>query len=169
MITSLDHIHIYAATPDETIGFYERHFGAERLGSLGRRGEGANHFLLLGGQVLVVGAFPDGMEPSEPPEAGDGALRNGFGVAHFGLQTPDLDALVARLEAAGIEIHAPAVQVGPIRYVYLSAPDGVVVELIELVLPAKLRPLRPVFDAYNRLIHLTKRAFASQLFRETEL
>jgi len=165
MITALDHIHLYAADPERTLRFYEDCFGAERLGALGNDHGDHNHFLLLGGQLLVVSAFPPDIEPADPPEVGDGARRAGFGVAHFGLQTADLAGVVAKLERAGVDVHSAPRGEGAIRYVYFSAPDGVVIELVQLVLPPKLEKLRPLFDAYNRAVHVTKRAFAKQLFR----
>jgi len=165
MITALDHIHIYAAEPEQTIRFYQDCFNAERMGTLPNRSGTGNHFLLLGGQVLIISAFPPGMSSSPPPEVGDGAVRAGFGVAHFGLQTSDLDAVVARLRERDAHVHDEPFQNGAIRFVYASAPDGVVLEIVELVLPDKLRRLKRVFNAYNKLVHITKRAFVSQLFK----
>lgn len=166
MITALDHIHLYAEDPEQTVRFWEDCFDAERLGTLPNKGGTGNHFLILGGQVLVVSAFPAGMKARPSPEVGVGALAAGFGVAHFGLQTSDLDAVIARLEARGVHVHDAPASTGPIRYVYASAPDGVVVELVELVLPGKLRLLRPAFDAYNKAVHLSKRAFVRRLFKK---
>lgn len=168
MIASLDHIHLYAEDPERTQRFYEDCFGAERLGTLPNKAGTGNHFLILGGQVLVVSAFPPGMNARPTPPVGDGALDAGFGVAHFGLQTTNLDAILERLEKQGVHIHDAPAGTGPIRYVYLSAPDGVVLELVELVLPRKLRFISPFFAAYNRLVHLSKRAFARQLFKKKQ-
>jgi len=165
MIPSLDHIHLYAESPDDTLAFYVRAFGAEHLGALPNGAGGDNHVLLLGGQVLVVSAFPHGMEPQPAPEAGPGALRSGFGVAHFGLQTRDLDALLEQLEAQGVRPQAPPAMAGSIRYVYVQAPDGVMLELLELVLSPKLRKLKPAFEAYNKAIHVSKRLFLRQLVK----
>jgi catechol 2,3-dioxygenase-like lactoylglutathione lyase family enzyme len=165
VITSIDHIHIHAADPWATIGFYESCLGAERLGSIPSGEGGENHGVLLGGQLLVISEFPPGMTPAAPPEAGDGALRAGFGVAHFGLQTTDLDGVLARLRDAGAHVHADARHVGSIRYAYATAPDGVVIELVELHLPAHLAPLLPLLNGVNRAIHLTRRALAKQLFK----
>ncbi len=166
VISALDHIHIYAADPEASLAFYRRHFGAETLGTLPNRAGTGNHFLILGGQYLVISAFPPSMEPREAPEPGDGALRTGYGVAHFGLQTDDLEGLVATLERADVHVHAPPTGQGAIRYAYISAPDGVVIELVQLVLPRKLAPLRPVFNGVNWAIHATRRAFARQLFKK---
>ncbi|MBW1687057.1 MAG: VOC family protein [Deltaproteobacteria bacterium] len=165
MITALDHIHVYASDPERTLRFYQDCFDAERMGTLPNKGGTGNHFLLLAGQVLVVSAFPPGMEPASAPDVGDGAVRSGFGVAHFGLQSSNLDADLVRLETQGVHVHDEPTRSGPIRYVYVSAPDGVVIEIVELILPAKLRRLRSAFNAYNKVVHASKRAFVRQLFK----
>lgn len=165
MITSVDHIHIHAADPMATIRFYESCLGAEHLGSIPSGEGGRNHGVLLGGQILVISEFPAGMTPADPPEAGEGALRSGFGVAHFGVQTTDLDGDLARLGEAGVHAHAEPRRTGSIRYAYVTAPDGVVIELVELHLPAPLARFVPVLNGVNRAIHLTRRALAKQLFK----
>ncbi|MFW2388634.1 MAG: VOC family protein [Polyangiales bacterium] len=165
MITSLDHIHIHAADPLATIRFYESCLGAEHLGSIPSGEGGKNHGVLLGGQLLVISEFPPGMTPSEPPEIGDGALRSGFGVAHFGVQTNDLDGALDRLRIAGAHVHSEARRTGSIRYAYATVPDGVVIELVELHLPARLAKLMPLLNGVNRTIHLTRKALAKQLFK----
>lgn len=148
-----------------TIRFYESCLGAEHLGSIPSGEGGRNHGVLLGGQILVISEFPAGMTPAEPPEAGEGALRSGFGVAHFGVQTTDLDGDLARLGKAGVHAHAEPRRTGSIRYAYVTAPDGVVIELVELHLPAPLARFVPVLNGVNRAIHLTRRALAKQLFK----
>lgn len=165
VITSLDHIHIHAAEPMSTIRFYESCLGAEHLGSIPSGEGGRNHGVLLGGQLLVISEFPPGMEPSEPPEPGDGALRTGFGVAHFGLQTSDLDGMLARLRDAGADVHAEPRRTGAVRYAYATVPDGVVIELVELHLPAHLAPFQPLLHAVNRMVHFARRTLAKQLFK----
>ena len=148
-----------------TIRFYESCLGAEHLGSIPSGEGGRNHGVLLGGQVLVISEFPPGMTPAEPPEAGKGALRSGFGVAHFGVQTTDLDGDLARLGEAGVYAHAEPRRTGSIRYAYVTAPDGVVIELVELHLPAHLARFVPLLNGVNRAIHLTRRTLAKQLFK----
>ena len=148
-----------------TIRFYESCLGAEHLGSIPSGEGGRNHGVLLGGQILVISEFPPGMTPAEPPEAGEGALRSGFGVAHFGVQTTDLDGDLARLGEVGVHAHAEPRRTGSIRYAYVTAPDGVVIELVELHLPARLARFEPLLNGVNRAIHLTRRTLAKQLFK----
>ncbi len=162
---ALDHIHIYAADPDRTVAFYERHFGAERIGALRTRDGRDNHFVVLGAQVVVVSTFPPGLEARTPPEVGDGASSVGFGISHIGINVPDVHACVRELSDAGVEVHDEVVTSGPIRYVYVSGPDGVVLELTQYVLPARLRPAVLMLDVLNRSIHATRKAITGTLLR----
>ena len=131
-VKSLDHIHIYAAEPEESARFYTHHFEAKPVLRNTNANGDTRIFLALGGQVLVLGSFPKGHAPAPPPEAGDGAYRHGFGVAHFGLRVADVDAAVAELSASGVRVLGEAVQeASGLRYAYVAAPDGVVVELTQ--------------------------------------
>ena len=131
-VESLDHIHIYAAEPGRSAQFYQRHFEAKSV----HRNTNANGdlriFLALGGQIVVVGGFPNGLTPAPPPEVGDGAYSHGFGVAHFGLRVADVPAAVAELSASGVGVLSqPVCEPSGLTYAYIAAPDGVVVELTQ--------------------------------------
>lgn len=131
-VESLDHIHIYAAEPETSAQFYQRHFEAKLV----HRNTNANGdlriFLALGGRILVVGGFPRGLAPSAPPEVGDGAYSHGFGVAHFGLRVADVHAAVAELSASGGRVLSrPISEPSGLTYAYVAAPDGVVLELTQ--------------------------------------
>jgi catechol 2,3-dioxygenase-like lactoylglutathione lyase family enzyme len=164
MIT-FDHIHIYTADPEHSIHFYEDCLGAERLGAISNAAGAENHLLILGGQFIAIGHFPAGMKPSPPPEVGDGALRNGSGVAHFGINVDDLDEFVLRLAQKGIELHRPVKDAGSLRYAYFSAPDGVVIELTEYRVPRKLTPAVFLLNSVNRSVHLIKKTMAKAMVK----
>lgn len=157
-VAAFDHVHIYAADPASSLAFYQRHFGAEHLGRLPNAQGGVNDFLLLGGQLLVIGAFPPGLAPAPAPPAGDGALAAGFGVAHVGINVDDVDAAVRELETAGVPVLSPIRQGGMIRYAYIQAPDGVVIELTAYRVTGALRAALPLLAGYNRLVHAARRA-----------
>lgn len=72
---------------------------------------------------------------------------------------------MARLEAAGVDVHSEARGDGPIRYVYFTAPDGVIIELTQYVLPAKLRPAAAVLDLFNRGVHKARTAIGKALVK----
>ena len=131
-VESLDHIHIYAADPEESAGFYQLHFEAKQAHRNVNANGDVRIFLSLGGQIIVLGGFPAGMGSLPPPEAGDGAYVHGFGIAHFGLRVADLDASVEELSAAGVRILSEVVRERTgLSYAYLEAPDGVIVELTQ--------------------------------------
>ncbi|MBW2461645.1 MAG: VOC family protein [Deltaproteobacteria bacterium] len=165
MITSFDHVHVYAAEPEVTLAFYRDSLGGETLGSIATSDGRRNHFVLLAGQVLVVSAFPPGLEASPAPGLGDGAMRTGYGVAHIGLNVDDVDAWAQRLADQGVDVHGDPRGDGPVRYVYFTAPDGVVFELTQYVLPARYRPALRALAALNRGIHVARRTIVSQLLR----
>ena len=131
-IESMDHIHVYGANPDHSAQFYIEHFEAtELLRNENIHGQ-TRIFLSLGGIVLVLGPFPPGIEPSSPPEAGDGAYALGFGVAHFGLKVIDVEQAAAELQEAGVRLLGePVHESTGLSYCYLAAPDGVIVELTQ--------------------------------------
>jgi lactoylglutathione lyase len=131
-VESLDHIHIYAAEPERSAQFYADHFEAKAILRNTNANGDTRIFLALGGQVLVLGSFPSGLAAAPPPDAGDGAYRVGFGVAHFGLRVADVDAAVAELAAAGVRVLSePVREPSGLTYAYFAAPDGVVVELTQ--------------------------------------
>ena len=157
-VAAFDHVHIYAADPASTLAFYRRHFGAEHLGDLPNAQGGVNQFLLIGGQRVVVGAFPPGLAPAAPPPVGDGAHAAGFGIAHVGINVDDVDAAVRELEAAGVPVLSPVRGGGLVRYAYIQAPDGVIIELTAYQVKGALRAALPLLAAYNRLVHAARRA-----------
>ncbi|TFH24499.1 MAG: VOC family protein [Myxococcales bacterium] len=131
-VKSLDHIHIYAAEPEESARFYTDHFEAEPISRDVNLNGDTRIFLALGGQILVVGSFPSGHAAAPPPEAGDGAYRHGFGVAHFGLNVADVESAVVELSARGVRmLSQPVREPSGLTYAYVAAPDGVVVELTQ--------------------------------------
>ncbi len=131
-IKSLDHIHVYAAEPEKSAKFYIDRFEAQELLRDNNVNGDLRVFLSLGEQVLVVGSFPAGISPASPPAVGDGAFTHGFGVAHFGLRVDDAAAAASELADAGIQVIGEVVrEESGLTYVYVEAPDGVVIELTQ--------------------------------------
>jgi catechol 2,3-dioxygenase-like lactoylglutathione lyase family enzyme len=131
-VESLDHIHIYASEPDESARFYENHFEATVVLRNTNVNGDVRIFLAVGGEIVVVGGFPGGIVPSPPPEAGDGAYTHGFGVAHFGFRVADVRAAIAELSKSGVRVLSePVSEPSGLKYAYIAAPDGVVIELTQ--------------------------------------
>ncbi|MCA9670506.1 MAG: VOC family protein [Myxococcales bacterium] len=162
-VTAFDHVHIYARDVEHTIAFYQRCFGAEPVGTLAA-GDGRVHrFVILGGQYIAISPFPATMQPRDAPPVGDGAVQSGFGIAHVGLNVDDIDAAVAHLRRNGVDVHGDVAGAGALRYVYASAPDGVIVELTQYVLPPKLAPGAKLLALLNSAIHAMRRTIARKL------
>ena len=131
-VESLDHLHIYAEDPEASARFYQRHFEAREVHRNENRNGDLRLFLALGDQIVVVGSFPAGMTPAPPPDPGDGAYVQGFGVSHFGLRVSNLASAIEELSAAGVRILAdPCQEASGLKYAYIAAPDGVVIELTQ--------------------------------------
>jgi len=131
-VESLDHIHIYAADPDESAEFYQHHFEAKQVHRNVNTNGDVRIFLALGGQIIVIGSFPTGMASVPPPAAGDGAYVHGFGIAHFGLRVADLEASIQELATSGVRAISEVVQEPTgLSYVYVAAPDGVILEITQ--------------------------------------
>lgn len=127
----LDHIHIHCSNTGESKRFYTEVLQAEPIGqALSGRGE-MMEFVRLGGLTLVLAPFPPGMEPAVPPPYAIGAYGHGFGVAHFGLSVEDLDEAVESVRRLGGKILAEPKENAGLRYAYVGAPDGVIVELLQ--------------------------------------
>ena len=90
-VESLDHIHIYAAEPEKSAEFYSLHFEAKPITRNTNVNGDTRIFLAIGGQIVVIGSFPNGLAPASPPDAGDGALLKvsvifQTPISHFKLQ-----------------------------------------------------------------------------------
>ena len=130
-IHRLDHLHVYSVDPAGSARFYTEVFGATTIGKAQSSHGGAMHFLRLGGLTLVLAPYPPGMEPGSPPRYVDGAYQHGFGVAHFGLQVDNLADAVQSVRQRGGQILSEPKENSGLRFAYVGAPDGVIVELLE--------------------------------------
>ena len=131
-VESLDHIHIYSRDPESSAAFYTEHFGAREVLRNQNVHDQTRIFLSLGGQLVVLGPFPPGLDARDPPAPADGAYAHGFGVAHFGLRVADVEAAVRELTERQVQIlTTPLHEPGGLSYAYVAAPDGVVLELTQ--------------------------------------
>ncbi len=113
---SLHHTHLFATDVDRSIGFWRDHFGAVVLVDAVFAGA-RNVFMRVGEGRLHLYDQP-------PKHAGAGTVH------HLGIETDGLDALVARLKAAGVSVtdvrrHAEG------DYAMAEAPDGLLLELFQ--------------------------------------
>ena len=130
-IHRIDHIHIYSVDPASSVHFYKTCFGAETIGETRTSRGGTMYFLRLGGLALVLAPYPPGTEPGVPSAYGDGAYRDAFGVAHFGLHVENLAEAVETVRRLGAPILSEPRENTGLRFAYVGAPDGVVIELLQ--------------------------------------
>ncbi|MGA2285173.1 MAG: VOC family protein [Dehalococcoidia bacterium] len=117
MQIDLDHAHIFASDIDATIRWWSEMLGARVVFDLNVAG--ARNVRLAVGRGAVQ--FYD-----QPPRVvGSGSVH------HLGIQTDDLDALVASMAAKGAEFREGIKDFGSVRFAMTAAPDVVLIELFE--------------------------------------
>ena len=113
---SLHHTHLFASDVDGSVAFWRDHFGAVVV--LDTEFAGArNVFMRIGEGRLHL-------YDQAPKHAGAGTVH------HLGIETDELDALVARLKIAGVSVtdvrrHAEG------DYAMSEGPDGLLLELFQ--------------------------------------
>ena len=119
MYNHLHHTHLFASDLDASLKFYKEMFGGEIVGDFEMAGA-RNVFLLIGQGRLHFYEQP-------PRDEGRGAIH------HIGIQTDDLEALVAHMKARGIEFRKDIADLGFWKYVMAPAPDNVLLELFQVM------------------------------------
>lgn len=128
MRVGLDHIHLFASDIDATIAYFRTMFAAEVVWD--EPAAGARNVRLALGRAFVH-------LYDQPPKAPRGGT-----VHHIGLETDDLDALVAHMKAHGAAFRNPVRDEPKFRYVMVAGPDGLLVELYQCREPARWRIAR---------------------------
>jgi len=137
-IESFDHIHIYSKEPEEAAKFYIQFFGSEKLYQKGGAGR-LRIFLLLGGQIIVLGPLPSDRGVSSSVVLDENAHQHQIGLDHFGIRVKDLGAAVKELRDQQVQILAePVSGSSGISYAFIAAPDGVIIELTQYGLLPKM-------------------------------
>jgi catechol 2,3-dioxygenase-like lactoylglutathione lyase family enzyme len=116
-VSGISELVLEVADLDRARAFYRDVLGFEET-LYGERAEGRYWYLV--GDTARLGVWT--------PQTG---LAGGRGGAHvhfaFHMEDAEIDALLAGLTAAGIEVEGP-IQLGPGRAIYVTDPDGNVVE-----------------------------------------
>ena len=125
MRVSLDHAHIFASNLDATVGFFRTMFDATVVWDdvvAGVRGVR----LQLGRAFILI--------YDQPPKAPRGGAFH-----HLGIETDDLDGLVRQMESRGFVFRKPAQEDRAFKYVMISGPDELLIELFECHEPGRWR------------------------------
>ncbi|HEU4404871.1 MAG TPA: VOC family protein [Polyangiaceae bacterium] len=132
-VASVDHIHVYGLDPLASVAFWQRHFGGESVFQTKNVHDQDVHLVRVGAQVLAFSEFPPGRAPG-PPAADAAAALEGMsaaGVMHLGVRVRDVAAAAAELRRAGVPVYGEPRAAHGVTFVYVQAPDGVLVELTE--------------------------------------
>ncbi len=117
MQIDLDHAHLFASDLDETVRWWSEMLGARAVFDL--EIAGARNVRLAVGRGFIH------LYDQPPRVVGSGSVH------HLGIQTDDLEALVASMEAKGFRFRRPIKDFGVIKYAMAMAPDDILLELFE--------------------------------------
>lgn len=117
MRIGLDHVHLFASDLAATIDFFTRMLGATTVWDEEAAG--------VRNVRLALGAGFIHLYDQAPKTARGGPMH------HLGIETDDLDGLVARMEGKG-HVFRNAIQEQPkFRYVMAAGPDDLLIELFQ--------------------------------------
>ncbi len=125
MRISLDHAHLFASDIDATIAFLADMFAAEIVWD--EEAAGTRSVRLAIGRAFIH-------IYDQPPKS-----ERGGPVHHLGIETDDLEGLVARMKAKGFEFRKPIRDEPKFRYVMVAGPDNLLIELFQSKEPAGWR------------------------------
>jgi catechol 2,3-dioxygenase-like lactoylglutathione lyase family enzyme len=123
MRASLDHIHIFSTNLSITVEFFQQMFGATPVWDEEAAGA-RNVRLRLGNAFIQV--------YDQPPKT-----QRGGAMHHIGIETDDLDALVARMKAKGHQFRNAVREQPKFRYVMTTGPDDLLIELFQCLEPPR--------------------------------
>ncbi len=116
MAFKINHLHFKSPDPKTTAQWYVDHLGAKIEGELGTIG----YRLDLNGITINVSEFVEGQK-----------LEQFYGLEHVALDTDDMDATIADLEAAGSSILEQREPGGGWKICFFEGPQGVRLEVIQ--------------------------------------
>ncbi|MEW5734583.1 MAG: VOC family protein [Thermodesulfobacteriota bacterium] len=118
MAHHVHHVHIFASDLDRSIAFYREQFLGRVVLDMEVAGA-RNVFMRVGtGRIHFYDQAP------VHPVRGN--------IHHFGIQTDDIAADVARMKEKGIAFRKPVTDLGYMKYVMVPAPDDILIELFEV-------------------------------------
>ena len=128
MAYAINHVHIRAADPHASAAWYEQHFGAKILSAREVMPGTITISMDAGGPVRLNISS----KPQDTPDHKATAELNRLGLEHFGFDVDDIDADMAKLQAAGVRVVLPITEViGGGRLSYIEGPDNVLIELVQ--------------------------------------
>jgi len=135
MQVRLHHVHIFASDMNATLKFWQEMFDAKILFDMEMAG--------ARNVMLSIGSGRINIYDQQPGEGGGGAYH------HLGIQTDDLDALLARMEAKGFRFRGPVREHGYLRYMMAMAPDKILLELFQVFPEKAPETARELLEAFT--------------------
>lgn len=123
MRAGLDHVHLFASDIAATIEYFRTMFGATVVWD--EEAAGVRNVRIALGRAFVN-------LYDQPPKA-----PRGGAVHHIGIETDDLDALVAHMRAHGAPVRNAVRDEPRFRYVMVAGPDDLLIELFECREPGR--------------------------------
>lgn len=120
---------IVPSDPDATLAFYRDLIGLEQLPSANLGQGTVQHRFKTGRHMIKLN------QRSEPPPRQRGGTERAIGMRLLALIVDDLDAIVARLDAAGRKHSSVPTGDAPYRVAFTKDPEGNVIELVGLKRP----------------------------------
>ena len=117
MTLKMNHLHLKTRDPEATAKFYVETLGAKIVSQNAAGG----YRLDLHGLHLNVSKFLEQQKREQK-----------YGMEHLAIDTDELDSIVAKLKARGINILEETVVSGGRRVCFFEGPDGVQLEFIEM-------------------------------------
>lgn len=150
-VDGLDHIALTVRDMDRALGFYRDLLGCEALGQLLLEGGRRKLVYLRSGRAYLE-LFADRPAEDAPQRAasaaggtaavGTAAAPRPLGFQHVAFHAGDVDAVAARLAAAGVPITlGPLDAAGNVRLAFCTDPDGNSVEIVARL--PDMEPYRP--------------------------
>ena len=129
MQVGLDHVHVFASNASATVDFFCAMFDARVVWD--EEAAGARNIRLALGNAFI--------HVYDQPPKGPG----GGAVHHLGIETDDLDGLVGRMRERGFQFRNAIRGEPKFRYVMVSGPDDLLIELFECREPERWQIRRP--------------------------
>src|SRR5262245_3468532 len=117
MTLQLNHVHLKTRDPEKTAKFYVDTLGA----TIVNQSSNGGYRLDLHGRSLNMTKFIESQTREQK-----------YGMEHIAIDTDELDTLVEKLKAQGINILEQTSITGGRRVCFFEGPDGVQLEFIEM-------------------------------------
>lgn len=128
MSYEFNHVHLKAPDPKKTADWYVNAFNFKIVGDMVRPvGDRFIRCQTADGVAVTISGARSG-EHLEP-----GNANAHWGIEHFGVSVPDIEAEIKRLVELGAKLlEGPNGNVGELRIAFIKAPDDTRIELMQL-------------------------------------